>query len=545
MDPIFHSDADGNFLQIDPWSEGSIPNLPADTSEQYRLCDSFHHNVFDFASSDSTTHTTPLSVSGSVDQVKHHALPIRDTRDSNIMYTPAPSSEPETTPFQDKDSRKQETAATDYWSGANPFSETEEGGFSPAADFDEGNMTVRMNGGVDYKRPNSPSQVVKVNHSPDLTSNWTWTHVWETSNGESLENRWESQRKRPLIEPGNQACGWNCPICNQRLKRRDYIKPHVKRKHREYYDAVYCTPRSTPERSIAAPGNCPSNHDDHLASGLLEGEERLPPMVLWDPQLNIQTPDSFQSDVAFPEGSITPQKRSLDSISSDGRDILDGSENESCSRLKTSHDSRGRSLACPFYKHYPFQHRKCLALSLRRPKDVKQHIYRSHTKPEFYCARCYHIFHSATERDTHWRESLCDRLDSPTLLQFQGITEDQRKRLNEKLPRELAVEDQWFQIYTIIFPDCALPRSAYVGNCLEEMVPLLREKWDTQGYKITARAVGDLGHDQLSFAMDLFFRSLEGEAFEHETDDNSICTVPEQSQMEDEGPLSIWSLLSV
>lgn len=490
-----------------------------------------------------TTHTTPLSVSGPVAQVKQHALPIRDTCGSDIIYTPAPSSERETTPLQDKNSRRQDTAATDYWSGANPFLETDEGGSSPAANFDGRNMTVLMNGDVDHSRPNSPSQVVKVNNYPDLTPDWIWNHVWESSNGESLGNMWESQRKPLLLEPSNQARGYNCPICNQRLKRRDYIKPHVKRKHPECYDGLYCTPRSTPERSIAAPTYCLPNHDDHLTSGLLEGEERPPPMAFWDPQLNIQTPDSFQSDVAFPGGSITPQKRSLDSISQDGRDILDGSENESCSRLKTSHDSKERSLACPFYKHYPFQHRKCLALSLRRPKDVKQHIYRSHTKPEFYCARCYHIFHSATERDTHWRERLCDRLDNPTLLQFQGITEDQRKLLNTKSPRELDVEAQWFQIYAIIFPDSELPRSAYVGNCLEEMVPLLREKWDTQGHKITARAVGDLGHDQLNFAMDLFFRSLEGEAFEHETDDNSICAVPAKSQMEDDSPLC-WSLLS-
>lgn len=426
----------------------------------------------------------------------------------------------------------------DYWSGTCPFSEMDEGGFSPAANFDGTNLTAPVDVGVGHKRPVSPLQVVEVNDNPDLTPDWTWTHASESPNEESLG------KKPLLVEPRNQARGWNCPICDQRLKRRDYIKPHVKRKHPECYDGIYCTPRSTPERSIPAPANRSSNHDDRLASGLLENEERLSPVVFWDAQLNIQTPDSFQSDVAFSGGSITPQKRSLDSTSQDGRDTLDGSENESCSRLKTSHDSQGQSLACPFYKHDPFQHRKCLALSLRRPKDVKQHIYRSHTKPEFYCARCYHIFHNATERDTHWRERLCDRLDSPTLLQFQGITEKQRKLLNGKSPRELDVEAQWFQIYGIIFPDSELPRSPYVGNTLEEMVPLLREKWDTQGYKITARAVGDLGHGQLSVAMDLFFRSLEGEAFEQETDNNSICAIPAQSQVEDDSPL-YWSSVSI
>lgn len=542
MDPTFCSNADGDFLQKDAWNESSLTNFPSDSSEQYHISGSFQ-NTFDLAFSDTTTHTTPLSVPDPVDQVKQYALPIRGTCDSTTIYTPAPSLRQDVTQFPDEDSSQQGTTATDDWSVAYAFAETDKRGLSPAANFD-GNTTVHMDGGVGQKRPNSPSQVVNDNHYPDLTSNWLWTHPWKSFNGEGLENLWLSKWKRLPIEPRNNACGWPCPICNQRLKRRDYIKPHVKRKHPERYHGLYWTASSKPDQSIAALADCPSTHNGILASGLVEGEVAPRPIFSWDPQLQFQTPNPFQSDSNLPGGSITPQKRSLDSISPDGRDNPDGSENGSSSRLKTSHNSWPRSLACPFYKRYPFQHRKCLALSLRRPKDVKQHIYRSHTKPEFYCARCYHIFHSATERDTHWRERLCDRLDGPLLFQFQGITEDQRKLLNEKSPRDLDAEAQWLQIYGIIFPGSEFPRSAYVGNCLEEMVPLLREKWKRQGYKISARAVGDLGHHQLSFAMDLFFRSLESEAFEGETDDSSICAVTTQSQMEENSQRCTWSVSS-
>lgn len=521
----------------------NLSNLHADSSDQYHLYVPFQ-SAFDLSFSDTTTHTTPSSVPGSADQVKQYVLPIRDTCDSTIVYAPARSSGEEMTPFPDENSSQQGTTATDDWSVAYPFSETDKRDLSPASNFQGRNMIPRKDGGVGHRRTTSSSQVVEGNDYPDLTSNWTWNQPREGTLIGNLENMWLSAGKRLSsiesrnIEPRNHACGWHCPICNQRLKRRDYIKPHVKRKHPERYDGLYWTPSSNQEQSIAAPADCPSAHDGILDSGLLEGEGRPPPMFSWDPQLEIQRADAFRSHLNFLGGSITPQKRSLDSTSPDG------SENESSSRLKTSHDSWARSLACPFYKHYPFQHRKCLALSLRRPKDVKQHIYRSHTMPEFYCARCFHIFHSATDRDTHWRESVCDRLDGPLLLQFQGITEDQRKLLNEKSPRELDVEDQWFQIYGIIFPGSERPRSAYVGNCLEEIVPLLRKKWDTQGSKITARTVGGLSHPQLSFAMDLFFQSLEGETFENETDDNSICAVSVQSQMGHNSQQSTWPIVS-
>lgn len=515
------NNVNNDFLQNNVWGEDNLPpSLPADLAKRY----SHTQRIFEPATTNTTTYTTPSSVSSSVDQVKQHDLPIRNTCDSTLMSAPAPSSE-QMTPFRNEVTRTQETAATRPWlSGGYQFSGADAGVFSPAANFDVTNMLVRS------------SQAVRV---AELTSIGTWTHTQENFNEDGSGNLWLSERKRLPNEPRNHARGWHCPICSQPLKRRDYIKPHVKRKHPECYDLSYCTPRSTPEQSIAAPTNYSSTYKDLLIPGPLAGEERPHAMVIWKPQTSTET-DSFPSDSAFPSGSITPQKRSLDRASQGDRDILDGSGIISSTRLKTSHDNWGRSLACPFYKHDPFQHRKCLALSLRRPKDVKQHIYRSHTQPEFYCAMCYHIFHNATDRDIHWRERLCDPLDSSALQRFQGITENQRKLLNEKSPRELSVEAQWFQIYAVIFPVSEFPKSPYVGNCLEEIVPLLREKWETQGYKITARA--DLGHHQLSFAMDLFFRSLEGEAFEPETDSSTLFA---QSLVGDDSQRGTWSLLSV
>lgn len=535
MNPCFYSNSDDDLL----WN--SVSNLPTDSSETYHLSGPLQ-NTCDPAFLDTTTHTTPLPVSSSADQILQCVLPILETYDLTTLSTPASLSGQEISSFQIEDSNQQGTTATGDWIESYPFSGTDRAGLSPAAGFDGRNMAGRMEWSAADEGSNCSSQVVKVNDYPGLTSNWILNVPGEVCSGYGLENLSLSKRKRLPVEPRNHARGWHCPICSRQLKRRDYIKPHVKRKHPERYGRLDWTPRPNPEQSMVATADCPFANDGILASGLCEGRQR--PMLSWDPKLGTQTPDSIESRLHCPEDSMVPHKMSLKSTLPDIRDNSDGSENESSSRLKTSFDNSAPSLACPFYKRYPIQHRKCSSLLLRRPKDVKQHIYRSHIKPEFYCARCYQIFHSAAERDTHWRERFCDRLDGSLSLRLQGINKDQRKLLNEKLSRDSNVEDQWFQIYGIIFPGSELPKSAYAGDCLEEMVPLLREKWEKQGYNITSRAVGNLCHRQLSSVMDLFFRSLEGEVFENEPDDSSTCVVTTQPQMEDNGQQWTWSVSS-
>ncbi len=69
-------------------------------------------------------------------------------------------------------------------------------------------------------------------------------------------------------------------------------------------------------------------------------------------------------------------------------------------------------LACPFYKWDAHKYHDCLRYGLRRIKDVKQHVYRRHTKPDLYCAVCYQVFSSADARDAHVRGMDCSqRLD--------------------------------------------------------------------------------------------------------------------------------------
>ncbi|KAH8742670.1 hypothetical protein F5883DRAFT_382940, partial [Diaporthe sp. PMI_573] len=127
--------------------------------------------------------------------------------------------------------------------------------------------------------------------------------------------------------------------------------------------------------------------------------------------------------------------------------------------------------ACPFQKLNWPKHQACRRYELRRIKDVKQHVYRRHKQPDYYCARCYDTFKTASARDEHARSNNCDILDGYL---FEGITEAQKNILNKSSSRGLDPQEQWFEMWDIIFPDEKRPSSAWVGGYLEESVQLLR-----------------------------------------------------------------------
>lgn len=494
---------------------------------------------FNHGYGDTNRQTTPMFLPSSMNHQRGQYLPpVLDTGYPTTTHAPAYSSEKgSSSHFRDEDTRHHGTIPAN---DQNTLSRTE--GLLAPERFDGGNIPVRMTEGIGNKRRTASLRAIDSDDYAESTPNRLWDHTLQYSNREGLGSFWFSQLKR-LLEPRDDSYGLRCPVCKQLFKRRDYIKPHVKRKHLEHYDRVYCTPSSTPEQPIATSVNCTSAHNELSIPGVI-GHAKWPYSTApWNHRLDTDTPYSIRSEFPFPGACVATQKRSHDGASPDGGSAIERFEIERSKRLKTSHDKWERSLACPFYKHYPFSHRKCLALVLRRPKDVKQHIYRCHTKPEFYCARCYEIFRTAAERDTHWREESCESVDGHLLFQSQWINDYQREKLNEKSPRDLDVESQWFQIYDIIFSDSARPRSPYVGNCLEEMVPLLRQMWETQRRKITNRAVRKSRHHQLGFAMDLFFKSLEGETLDHETDDDSTYAEPAQYQIEDSSQQWTESLL--
>ncbi len=118
------------------------------------------------------------------------------------------------------------------------------------------------------------------------------------------------------------------------------------------------------------------------------------------------------------------------------------------------------SFPCPYAKKDPLKYRSCLGLTLKRIRDVKQHLNRKLPLP-IYCARCICIFGLEDQRDEHVQASRCG---IQTGITYEGVTVAQKFQLAQKVSSKLNFEDQWFTIFNILFPgQIARPKSAYKG----------------------------------------------------------------------------------
>ncbi|KAH7141607.1 hypothetical protein EDB81DRAFT_898807 [Dactylonectria macrodidyma] len=202
------------------------------------------------------------------------------------------------------------------------------------------------------------------------------------------------------------------------------------------------------------------------------------------------TPELHSLSAAPEQGVVEPRQLRLpDAEAETPRSMVKSSTQTSLGSdvakppAQDSNDSKQhRYLACPFYKWDRHKYQECLKYELRRPKDVKQHIFRKHAQPEFYCQRCFQTFSNAERRDRHEREQRCNVVDSP---QVDGITGHHRKLLKEYVSRNRSAEQQWYDTWSIIFPDhYSQPKSCYLGNYVEETMSQIRAFWNRKQAEI-------------------------------------------------------------
>jgi hypothetical protein len=139
-----------------------------------------------------------------------------------------------------------------------------------------------------------------------------------------------------------------------------------------------------------------------------------------------------------------------------------------------------RFLACPYWKWNPNKNQQCGKLTLKRIRDVKQHLNRRHT-PEFYCERCFVIFLSHQSHQDHIISVPCRRQPH---VQLDGISHSQHRELCRKSNPAFTEEDQWFAIWDILFPGSERPFSAYIDSELSADLRLFREYWQNFGQDI-------------------------------------------------------------
>lgn len=283
MSPIFCCNADDSFLTSNGWNQDDFRYLPFDAAEQ-GLFGSHIEDGLSFGFSD-TVDPTFLSPSGPIDEQMEHVLPVRSIPDPTTKDLLACSRGQGLFSNQNENSMTHASTARTDWTGIYESPNKHGGALSPTAGFEEQNMTTNVDEGIGSEKTISP------------LPNLVWAQTSQSRNdasGQGLRSMPPSQRDCLPIEPRNYAYGWHCSICKQQFKRRDYIKPHVERKHPEWYGSLYSISNTTSEQSVAPPAHLPSARNVFMSFSEPENP----------------TFGFFQSDMAF-SGTVQRPTRGL------------------------------------------------------------------------------------------------------------------------------------------------------------------------------------------------------------------------------------------
>lgn len=118
--------------------------------------------------------------------------------------------------------------------------------------------------------------------------------------------------------------------------------------------------------------------------------------------------------------------------------------------------------ACPFSKWKPLSYQGCYKYLMKDISRVKQHLARTHEKP-FHCPTCWEIFRDEDRFYGHIQERACATKPGTVL---DGITTAQKKLLERRADKRLSKSEQWYAIFSILFPDQPHPKSPYVESNL-------------------------------------------------------------------------------
>ena len=137
--------------------------------------------------------------------------------------------------------------------------------------------------------------------------------------------------------------------------------------------------------------------------------------------------------------------------------VVDGSEN--------------KSFACPYSKHERARYsemnrntcekkyRCCASSYVTDIPRLKQHLFRTHKRPDLYCGRCFGVFKTQHDLEEHSRlHPPCPLDDCPF---SEKMTHDQKMIIQRR--RDLKDQELvWFFIYETLFPGSIKPSSPYV-----------------------------------------------------------------------------------
>ena len=182
------------------------------------------------------------------------------------------------------------------------------------------------------------------------------------------------------------------------------------------------------------------------------------------------------------EAALYTGKRpaSMRESSKDTKDEDDGDGRRQAKRScrKTTKDVFSRPLlACPYFKIDPIRYsernlqeqcyRGCATRLLRNIPRLKQHLYRAHLRPKYYCSRCYAIFEMQALVDIHSRQNPSCVIVEP---QFEEKMDNDQMNAIKRRNRRLDATAEWYNIFKILFPNAVLPASPYADRGTNEIV---------------------------------------------------------------------------
>ncbi|KAK2742721.1 hypothetical protein CKAH01_18458 [Colletotrichum kahawae] len=201
-----------------------------------------------------------------------------------------------------------------------------------------------------------------------------------------------------------------------------------------------------------------------------------------------QSPASHVGDVGSYRAQSAKRKRST---SNQDEESDDDDRKRPLSRQDPwdeSRDSEPKPFACPYYKLDPLKYLNCFKrFTLKRVKDVKQHLNRKHSIIELYCPICWRTFGGPTQRDQHIVSRSCDPRDQPSA-DLGLMTPEQQNLITRRTDSGLDESKQWFGIWRILFPGAEVPKSPYLGTELQEMIGMVRTYWKENSRSIISNA---------------------------------------------------------
>ena len=178
------------------------------------------------------------------------------------------------------------------------------------------------------------------------------------------------------------------------------------------------------------------------------------------------------------QGNTPAAKRSADSR--DDSEDADEDDRGNTKRQRRTAPSSGSAkllLACPYFKLDPVRYsernvqercyRGCASSLLRNIPRLKQHLYRVHRRPEYYCGRCYVSFDTQALANMHSRQNQSCTVVEP---QFEEKMDNDQMNAIKRRNRRVNPPAEWYSIFKILFPDSSLPASPYADRSSTELL---------------------------------------------------------------------------